>query len=476
LADDGWTILHGTYPQQLLFGPVPGDLGHPAGATDFSDCASTFCRTVVEGLFGYAPDYPDGVVKIAPEFPQAWDHKSIKTPDFSLAFERKGNEQDYSITLAKTGNAQICLPVSTTDVQSVSVDGLPAKFTIEPGFGRSIVRISIPNLTASRIQVICLDSLPIQGAIQLTANVGQQVSLPARIVDWHDPQGVLTNAKIEDRKLSGTVAAEEGDHMLFALQQVGKIRQWQRIKIHITDSAGDAARVDKLVANVPKDAHWSSIDMQSIMNGDIRAIYQQKYLSPRPNTVSLRLATDGYSTWQMILSPRNHPPEIGMENMHGRIITDRGIPFTIPAGTKNIAFTSQWDNWPRQVELPVNRQGDAIFFLLCGTTNPMEVRIANAELQLEYANGVVEKLPIVPPFNFWTLCPLDGLDYNYQRDGFCLPKVPPATVQLGRNCRAIVLNWRLRPGVALKSVQLEVQSQQVVIGLMGVTIMEPNHP
>jgi hypothetical protein len=71
---------------------------------------------------------------------------------------------------------------------------------------------------------------------------------------------------------------------------------------------------------------------------------------------------------------------------------------------------------------------------------------------------------------------LDGLDYNYQRDGFCLPKVPPATVQLGRNCRAIVLNWRLRPGVALKSVQLEVQSQQVVIGLMGVTIMEPNHP
>jgi hypothetical protein len=473
LADDGWNLLHGTYPQQLLFGPVPGDLGHPAGATDFSDCASTFCRTVVEGLFGYAPDYPNGVVKIAPEFPQAWDHASIKTPDFSLAFERKGNEQDYSITLAKAGNAEVCVPVSTTNVESMNVDGRAVKFAIEPGFGRSIVKISIPNLSTSRVQVICRDSLPIQAAEQITANVGDPISLPATTMDWHDPQGVLTNAKLEDQKLSGTVAPAAGDHVFFALQQVGKMQQWQRIKIHVTDPAGDAASAAKLVAEVPKNAHWASIDMQPIMNGDIRAIYQQDYRSPRPNTVSLRLATDGYSTWQMVLSPRNHPPEIGLENVHGGIVTDQGVPFTIPAGAKNIAFTSQWDNWPRQVEVPVNQQGDAIFFLLCGTTNPMEVRIANAELQMEYADGVVEKLPIVPPFNFWTLCPLDGVDYNYQRDGFCLPKVPPATVQLGRNCRAIMLNWRLRPGVALKSVRLEALSEQVVIGLMGVTIMNP---
>jgi hypothetical protein len=33
------------------------------------------------------------------------------------------------------------------------------------------------------------------------------------------------------------------------------------------------------------------------------------------------------------------------------------------------------------------------------------------------------------------------------------------------------LPWRLRPGVALKSVTLETLSQEVVIGLMGVTVM-----
>ena len=101
----------------------------------------------------------------------------------------------------------------------------------------------------------------------------------------------------------------------------------------------------------------------------------------------------------------------------------------------------------------------------------MQVRIPNAELRLTYADGVVEKLEIIPPFNFWTLCPFGGNDYDYQRDGFALPKVPPATVQLGKNCRAVVLGWNLRPGVPLQSVTLETLSQEVVIGLMGVTIM-----
>ena len=52
-----------------FYGPVPGDLGYPNGGTDFNDCASMFCRAVVEGLFGYRPDYPNGVVTIAPQLP-----------------------------------------------------------------------------------------------------------------------------------------------------------------------------------------------------------------------------------------------------------------------------------------------------------------------------------------------------------------------------------------------------------------------
>jgi len=263
---------------------------------------------------------------------------------------------------------------------------------------------------------------------------------------------------------------------VFGLAQLGESEQWRLFKIQVTNRQADQALAAKSGVGVSRPAHWHSVDMRPAFNGDIRTIYQQKYLSPRPNTCSLRIATDGYSSWQM--APRT-PPAIGLDNVRsladgrGYIYAGDHVPFAWSNGAKNIAFTSRWDNWPKEVSIPVNRKGDAIWFLLCGTTNPMEVRIANAELRMRYADGVVERLEVVPPLNFWTLCPFSGVDYSYERDGFALPKTPPTMVQLGKNCRAIVLGWRLRAGVALESVTLETLSEEVVIGLMGVSVMNP---
>ena len=92
---------------------------------------------------------------------------------------------------------------------------------------------------------------------------------------------------------------------------------------------------------------------------------------------------------------------------------------------------------------------------------------------MKYADNVVETLELIPPLNYWTLCPIDGKDYK--ATPFCLPKKLPETVQLGQNCRAMLLNWRLREGVELESVTLETLSQEVVVGLMGLTIMNHNN-
>ncbi len=287
----------------------------------------------------------------------------------------------------------------------------------------------------------------------------------------------MNDAKIVNGKLSGTLTTNAGDHLVFALAQIGNAQQWREFKIKVTDASSDAAQAKKHVQVIPENAHWNCLDLQNILNGDIRTIFQQKYLSPRPNTCSLRIAEDGYSTWQMMLDKNNHPPTITLDNVPrlltqtNRLVTPQGVPFQWSGITTNIAFTSQWDNWPRQVTADVNQSGDAVWFLICGSSNPMQVQIANAELRLRYADGVVEKIELIPPFNFWSLCPMSGSDYDYERDAFCLPKTPPATVQLGENCRAMLLNWRLRPGVKLEDVTLETLSQEVVIGLMGVTVM-----
>ena len=482
LPDDGWTLLHGTFPQQLLFGPVPGDLGYPAGGTDFNDCASMFARTIVEGLFGYVPDYPDGIVKIAPQFPSDWDHASIKTPDMTMAWRRNGAVTKCAVTLARACGMEIQLPVATTGVQAVTVDGKGANWELMPGFGRSVVKISLPSANSAVVEVTCRDSLKINPPIQISENTGETASLDvenARIVDFHDPQGAIKNAKLGNGVINGDFSDNAGDHLVLALIQVGDATQWQLFKIHLTNVEAGRALAAKTELNVPGNARWDKVPIEAAFNGDVRTIYRQKYVSPRPNTCSLRLATDGYSTWQMVLNKRNKAPEIDLANLasltdaKGNLLAGIGVPFLfLSSATNNIAFTSRWDNWPKQIEVPVNRSGDAIWFLLCGTTNPMEVRIPNAELRMNYADGVVEKLEIVPPFNFWTLCPLGSIDYDYSRDGYSLPKSPPMTLQLGTNCRAIVLGWRLRTGVVVKSITLETLSEQVVIGLMGVTIMD----
>jgi hypothetical protein len=122
LADDGWALLRGTFPNMALFGPVPGDLGFPNGGTDFNDCASMFCRTMVEGLFGYRPDYPNGMVTIAPQLPSGWDHAAIKTPDFSLDAART----IYRIELTRPATLDLRLPVRARKLAAMTVNGAPA--------------------------------------------------------------------------------------------------------------------------------------------------------------------------------------------------------------------------------------------------------------------------------------------------------------------------------------------------------------
>ncbi len=483
LSDEGWKVLRGTFPHLMFFGPVPGDLGHTAGGTDFNDCASMFARTVVEGLFGYRPNYPYGKVTVAPQFPSEWDHASMKTPDMGIKFTSGPGVARYDIELAKPAAMEVRLPVRAGRVTQVAVDGRPVKWELQPGFGNCIVCLAIDSCRSATIEVSYERPLPQFDSEQVAGNAGQRVLLRAKdgeIVEFRDPQRALADAAIKDGAVDGELAHNAGEHLVLATAKVGETRQWRMFKIKVTDTEAEAAKAAKLVYKVPEKARWKCLDLSEQLNGDIRGIFKQKYLSPRPLTCSLRLATDGYSTWQMSLDPRNRPPEIDLSGVpklmdqSGRIVTPQGVPFAWPGKDRNIAFTSQWDNWPRSVLVPVGAKGDAVWFLVCGSTNPMQGRIANAVLRLRYADGREEKLELVPPLNFWSLCRFEKCDYDYKRDGFALPKSPPEQVQLGENCRAMIYGWKLRPGEELETVTLETLSQEVVIGLMGMSVMNPD--
>lgn len=53
-----------------------------------------------------------------------------------------------------------------------------------------------------------------------------------------------------------------------------------------------------------------------------------------------------------------------------------------------------------------------------------------------------------------------------------MPQKLPDTIRLGKECTAMVLNRVLKPGVVVERVELETLSQEVVVGLMGVSILK----
>lgn len=452
LPDEAWSLLRGTCPDMALHGHVPGDLGFTVGGTDFSDCASPFCRTVVEGLFGYRPDYPNGRVTIAPQLPSDWDRASIATPDFSLAL--RGGRCD--VALARPAELAFRLPVRARRIAGVTLNGSPARWTVEPGFDGSIVALRVPTASSACVEIVTSEPLAVPPRPPREMNLGESL-------------------RVDGMTFTPTNA---GPQVFETLVQAGDLPQRRLHKVKVVDPEGDARRAARRLASAPAGVRWHSVDLAAQFNGDVRAIFRQEYLSPRPDTCSLRLAKDGYSTWQMMLKPTHRPPEVDLKQVDrllagsGFLRTPAGAEFAWPAGGSNIVFTARWDHWPDSVKIPVGRGGEAIWFLVAGFTPPMQTGIANAELRMTYADGAVETLELVPPLNFWSLCPFGGVDYDYGRDAFALPARPPPQVQLGGNCRAMVYGWKLRPGAKLENVTLETLSPEVIVGLMGLSVME----
>ena len=493
LAEDGWDIFRGTFLHTAFDSRVPGDLGAPAGGTDFGDSTHTAARTLVEGLFGYAPDRPRGVVRITPQFPADWEHARLQSPDVHLRYTCRGNQTSLDVTLTEPARLEICLPVTARGITAVSVNGRPARWTATPGFGRTIVQINLPATQRALLTVTAQKTLPVRGGVEMRGRTGEQIvlrSVAGPVTSFADPQGVLAGARIHRGTLTGRLTANAGSHTVFARAQSGSLPQWERFQLHVSDPVTARAAAEQQLDRAPSQAAWQCVDLARALNGDIRTIYSQKYLSPRPPTISARIGSDGYTPWTFLYW-NSYPPKIQLDGVPAllngpkreQLRTPQGVPFAWPGEARNVAFTSQWDNWPEAVTVPVGCAGDAVWFLVCGSTNPMQGRIANAVLRMRYTGGAVESLELVPPLNYWNLSPIKPViaapgqesrfDYTAPADAFCVPAKWPQTVQLGENCRAMLLGWRLRRGEVLRSVTLQTLSAEVVVGLMGLSVMNP---
>ena len=181
--------------------------------------------------------------------------------------------------------------------------------------------------------------------------------------------------------------------------------------------------------------------------------------------------------------------------------TNVQLDFRSPANGKNIAYASLWDNYPDSISIPLKGKASHAYLLMAGSTNPMQYAIENAVVKVEYADGTSDQLMLVPPVNW---CPIEqdfvedataypmpqvrpyriGLntgivsrhlfrDSNYQEvaTGGDLPELKLAMCALPGGA-ATMLDMPLNPTKKLRSLTLRVLSNEVVIGLMGITLQK----
>jgi hypothetical protein len=458
---------------------------------DFADPIGVAARTLVEGLFGITPDALNGILTIRPGLPAAWNEAALSVPDVAFDFKRQGQREVYRITphFAKPLKLRLQVQARAVGVQSVKVNGQPAAWkTLDASVGRPVIEISSEPAANYAVEIQWQGEAPDAAATQpdYAANEALELRFPhATIVKVFDPQQVLRNTAPNGASLSAQIAGLPGSRTAFAQLRQGELSWWEPLHVNIRPTA-------TLSAAAPTAAKWETLDLSRHYNDQVTRIFQNRYLAPRPAGPTLQLPTQGIGNWCYPLIQANID-DAGLRGLAGagnRISLPMGVPLGTPgaAGAKNVLFVSQWDNYPDQATVPLSGQASHAYLLMAGSTNPMQSQLVNGEVRVAYTDGTSETLALRNPDNWWPI------EQDYADDGFAFRTGAPRPWRVhlktglitrdfdqytsikGFSTRAIdggaatVLDMPLNPRKKLKSLTLQALANDVVIGLMSVTL------
>ncbi|HRH44933.1 MAG TPA: hypothetical protein PKY82_25065, partial [Pyrinomonadaceae bacterium] len=236
---------------------------------------------------------------------------------------------------------------------------------------------------------------------------------------------------------------------------------------------------------------FEEVNLTSIFSDKVTNIFKNEYLSPRSPYVSLAMPKQGIGSWAH-WDEKFEVDDSGLrqnaEKNNGKIILPNRIPLKTVGvkSEKNIAFTSNWDNFPREISVPLSGKSPHIYLLMAGSTNQMQSRFENGEIIVTYTDNSTEKLTLENPINWW------AIDQDYLIDDFAFKRpeaIPPRVDLKTGNVRilnladfkgkgkkvpggaATVLDLPLDSNKELKSLTVRTLANEVIIGLMSVTLV-----
>ncbi len=428
-------LFKGTLLDTMFCGLCPGNIGcmthhdmaRGEAQRDFGDGIGAVSRALVEGLFGVKPDALAGELTIVPGFPADWRFAKIHHPDFNFEFHREDVSEDFTVEskFSKPMKLILQIPAFSDWIGSTTVNGSQAKCKFVEGI------FGVPRL-------------------EITADPAPKWAVR---VEWR------------------------GD------------RQAEKIPPEIQPPAASKVEPFDWDKNLAGEK-FETVNLAPIFNDRVTEIFRNEYRSPRSPFCSLALPKQGIGSWchpQQSVDVDDSGLRSLAEKSGGKILLPDGIPLATPgaADAKNVAFVSQWDSYPREIFVPLAGTSSHAFLLMAGSTSAMQSRCDNGEVIVSYADGSTARLALRNPTTWW---PIDQ-DYFIDDFAFARPEPLPVRVDL-RTGKIRVLKMeefkgqgRIVPGGAatvldvpldankeLKSLTVRAIANEVVIGLMSLTL------
>ena len=501
-ADAGYKLLKSSVLDGMYLGDSPGNFGQISFYDaargecyrDFGDPIGVASRVLIQGLFGILPDALNQQIILRPGFPDDWDKASVSTPDISYRFTRKEDTDTYHITQRFQTPLHPVLHVNARKekIRSVKVNGVPATWqSIESAHGYPLLSIQAEGTSSTTITIewegAPLHTLAVQEPV-ITSNGKLALQIPsgASISQVYDPQSVLANHTVEATAFNAQIKGEPGHHTFFVYTHQGEMDWWQPVNIYIGNVRESPSYTD--FADIrPEKCRMVDFDRQ--LNASVTDIYQNEYLSPRSPYTTLQLPTQGIGEWcHPLLSATIDDSELRSLVHHDTFQTSLGIPFRLKEKGNNILFTSLWDNYPDSSTISLSGTASHAYLLMAGSTNHMQCHIANGIIRIHYADGTSQATELTNPDNW---CPIEQ---DFYVDGKAFQATAPRPYRLhlksgkvsrdlgkelnitgvyGREIEGgagILLDIPLDHSKELKGLTLETLSNDVVIGIMGITL------
>jgi len=314
--------------------------------------------------------------------------------------------------------------------------------TVACGAATQPVALQIAPQSATVVRIPAKGLVP--GTNPIVVDLGSGRRVGGTVVDWRRPEALPSPA-------SGRVAGGEGT---------------------VTANRPHPSPLPKGEGTIGTGSRsFECVDLSKSFNDRVSEIFKHEYRSPRSPYCSLQIPLHGFGDWCYCgkATPKIDDSALrAAAGTSGRIVSPAGIPFATPGpgAAPNVAFTSQWDNFPAEVTIPLSGRARHAWFLVAGSTHAMHSQLDNGEILVTYADGATERLPLHNPTTWW---PIEA-DYQVAIDGFCIPGPHPPRIDLGSG-RATILDLPLRPDRPLRSLTVRCLANEVVVGLMSVTLL-----